>query len=83
MYPSLPPVLIKDLFYFFIYFEFEDMFIYAKAPCWNPAYIQIWPNNYFRVLLDNPLELTLLPAQEWQWRKDSQEPWELEDTWNV
>ena len=84
VYLSLPPVLIKDLFNFSLYFGFEDMFIYAKAPCWNQAYIHMWPENYFSVLLMcDSQELTLLPAQEWQWHKDAQEPWELEDTWNV
>ena len=83
LYLSLPPVLVKDLFNFSLYFGLEDRFIYLNAPCWNPAYIHMWPENYFSVLLENPLELNMLPPQEWQWQKDSQEPWKLVDTWNT
>ena len=81
LYPNLPPILLQDLFNFSLYFGFEDMFIYSNAPSWNPAFINIFPQNYFRVLFDDPLELNLLPPQQWQWQDDSQEPWELEDTW--
>ena len=33
------------------------MFIYSKCPCWKKTYIDIWPCNYFRVLLEDPTEL--------------------------
>ena len=66
----------KCFFAIQIYFGFEDTFIYSNSPVWNQAYKNILPYNYFRVFLEDPLELKTLSPQEWQWHKDSQEPWE-------
>ena len=65
MFPALPPVLLKDLFQFSLYFGFEDMFIYSKRPCWKKAYLDLWPPNYFRVLLEEPEELKKMPVKLW------------------
>ena len=67
MYPALPPVLLKDLLQFSFYFGFEDMFIYSKRPCWKKAYLDLWPYNYFIVLLEDPEEFKKMPVKLWPW----------------
>ena len=68
MFPSLPPLLLGDLFTFLMYYGFENLLVFARGP--NPDNDFIDVDNFFKQFYCHKDILIPLPHAEWDPTRD-------------
>ena len=68
IFPTLPPLLLEDLFNFLMYYAFEDLLVYARGPSPDNDFLDI--DNFFRQFYFDKDVLIPLPHAEWDPTRD-------------